>query len=319
MKFSLRNFLTALPLLALGGFLQAQDVILRLEADSDAPPFARLNAADPAINNAAPVLDAAKADAGWRWTEYRADLKGYVATGSLSKSLEVDRGARILAAPDRDAPLLTHAEAGDQFSLLSTDDQWAAVRFKKEVPVYFNLQSLSGSLPTAAPTPAKKVAPAPEAPEPAPRSTALRRSQSFDPNTPPARLNPQELPPENVAWSGAADAVGSVLAPASGSIVVPPAETAAPETPRAPQIGAGTPTRAYVGQLVREISSSGPRYPLRLHVSGRRVAYIDMSQIFISDLRPYLNRNVYIRGEVMPVVPGSRELIIVARVIRLAD
>ena len=389
MKRSLRNSLIALSLLASTNSVHAGDVILRLEADSKAPPFARLHSADPAITHAAPVLDAAKAEDGWRWTEYKSDFKGYVATENISKSLEVESGARILANPKRDAMLLTQAEHGDEFQVIASDDNWATVLFNKEVPVYFNQQSLPAAKSTAAPIstavpvpplapePPASLAPTPPAPEPTSRATATQRRISVNPNAPLGRRSPQELPPENVVWSGTNKerAVASVLAPASdpnvsnetGSrlsarlkiqdkrkhhvesmaepthrpievadspdtsdqdapiysnpdpVVVPSAETAPPETPRTPQVSAGTPTRALVGQLVREISNSGPRYPLRLHVSGRRVAYVDMSQIFISDLRPYLNQNVYIRGEVMPVVPGSRELIIIARVIRIAD
>jgi hypothetical protein len=44
-----------------------------------------------------------------------------------------------------------------------------------------------------------------------------------------------------------------------------------------------------------------------------------MTQLFINDLRPLLNKKVQIIGEVRPVVAGSQDLIIQARTIRLAE
>ena len=92
------------------------------------------------------------------------------------------------------------------------------------------------------------------------------------------------------------------------------------ELPQNPKIRSDAPLRNLNGILVREISNSGPRYPIRLKErSGQRIAYVDMSHVFISDLRPFLSKPVQIIGEVRPVVPGSQDLIIQARTIRIAE
>lgn len=100
-------------------------------------------------------------------------------------------------------------------------------------------------------------------------------------------------------------------------IMVSPSETQARNTPRQPELSLGSTARQLNGTLIRRLSSFGPRYPIRLESdSGKRIAYVDMSEIFISDLRPYLKQRVAIHGEVHPLVPGSKELVIVARTIR---
>lgn len=79
-------------------------------------------------------------------------------------------------------------------------------------------------------------------------------------------------------------------------------------------------TRTLEGQFVRLISRFGPRYPIRLlDDKKKRLAYVDLSHLFIRDLRPYLNHPVKISGEVRPLVPGSEELLIVARTLQLVN
>lgn len=76
--------------------------------------------------------------------------------------------------------------------------------------------------------------------------------------------------------------------------------------------------RTLEGQFVRVISRFGPRYPIRLlDDKKKRLAYVDLSTIFIRDLRPYLNQLVKINGQVRPLVPGSEELVIIARTLQL--
>ncbi len=90
------------------------------------------------------------------------------------------------------------------------------------------------------------------------------------------------------------------------------------ELPQSPEVQADSPLRNLTGTLVREISNTGPRYPIRLKSSeGQRIAFVDMSHVFISDLRPFLKQTVQVIGEVRPLVPGGEELIIQARTIRI--
>ena len=90
------------------------------------------------------------------------------------------------------------------------------------------------------------------------------------------------------------------------------------QSPNRPKWANKAPTRTLSGTLVRRLRNYGPRYPLRLRAANERIAYVDMSKLFFSDLRPYLDQQVSISGEVRPLVPGSTELIIQARSLKLA-
>jgi hypothetical protein len=262
---------------------------------------------------------------GWQWTEYTTSMEGYIPAKSLSKNFELELDTFVRAERSTTATVLTLVEAGDHFEVLKSDDTWATVRFRKAVPVYF-LQS-----EMVAPA-AKTNSPAPIAPL---ATSSLRPSTSpsisrFDPSRRVSTATADALPPENVIWSSAPASTAPIeriepkpvpVEPINmDDIMVGPAETQAREAPREPEIQPGTPMRLLSGKLVRVISSFGPRYPIRLNtVSGKRVAYVDMSNIFINDLRPYLDQMVYIHGEVRPLVPGSKDLVILARTIRIGN
>ena len=95
-------------------------------------------------------------------------------------------------------------------------------------------------------------------------------------------------------------------------------KTSLRQSPNRPKWGDKAPTRTLSGTLVRRLRNYGPRYPLRLRAANGRIAYVDMSSLFFSDLRPYLDQQISITGEVRPLVPGSTELIIQARSLKLA-
>lgn len=94
-------------------------------------------------------------------------------------------------------------------------------------------------------------------------------------------------------------------------------KTSIRQFPNRPKFENKAPTRTLSGILVRRLRNYGPRYPLRLRAANGRIAYVDMSSLFFSDLRPYLDQQVSITGEVRPLVPGSTELIIQARSLKL--
>ena len=95
-------------------------------------------------------------------------------------------------------------------------------------------------------------------------------------------------------------------------------KTSIRQSPNRPKWANKAPTRTLSGTLVRRLRNYGPRYPLRLRAANERIAYVDMSKLFFSDLRPYLDKKVSISGEVRPLVPGSTELVIQARSLKLA-
>ena len=173
--------------------------------------------------------------------------------------------------------------------------------------------------------PPENVVWAPPAENPRPGSGAASEAplegRSPPPAPIPARTAPRDPSSPGASENGRAPAPRERVAPRAESepILVLPESQAAIQPPKQPRLQAGTPTRLLSGKLVRKLPRSGPRYPLRLlDTSGQRIAYVDMSRIFITDIRPFLDREVIIRGELQPIVPGSDALILYARTLRRA-
>ena len=293
--------------------LHAKDVILRLAPTESAPIVARVDSQTPAVASARPVLEADKARAGWKWIERTATLDGYIPTSSLSKNFEIALNTHVRAAPKPSAPILTSVQAGDRIQITASNDQWSTVRFRKAVPVYFRVQALPTHTANQVP------------------GHALPARPKINPYAKTTNIDPNKLAPENVKWraapAGTPDPVLPKKAPAlqprrakATSIMTGSADLHESELPQAPEVTSDAPIRNVRGILVREITNSGPRYPIRLKTrDGKRIAYVDMSHVFISDLRPFLAKPVQIIGEVRPVAPGTQDLIIQARTIRLAE
>ncbi|MEM8868575.1 MAG: hypothetical protein AAGC73_09940 [Verrucomicrobiota bacterium] len=309
----------------------AKDVILFIQPLENAEVIGRAQSNDPAITDANEVLDISAAAKGWKWTEINLTTEGYVPTKSVTKNFEITPGTLIRNRANSGAIILTKAEATDRFEVLDAGTAWTQVRFNKPIPVYFNLSKVSPD--TFVSTTVGPAQPKPRsAPVAASAATSSPDISNFNPNETVGTTSPTSLQPENVQWRSVESSPAQTV-PAPVETYIPEPATPAPtevivsteyavqaETPRAPQIAVGSPTRTLSGKLVREIRSYGPRYPLRLKSgNGKRVAYVDISGVFVSDLRPYLGQRVFISGEVRPVVPGSKELIIHARILRLAD
>ncbi|WP_269522278.1 SH3 domain-containing protein [Coraliomargarita parva] len=304
------------------GPLRGADMALHLSADEHSPVIATVPEGSPALRQSAPVLERKAAEEGWRWLDYRARVQGHVPSARLSKNFEIDLDTFIRATPSSNAPVLSLVEPGDQFEIVEANDDWTTVRFTKNIPAYYKTSTRISERP------ALSVA-APAA------MPGARKAVAYDPNASLGKTAPEDLAPENVVWS--VRKPGSQPLPAASppirpettesdrnlqpiDIVVAPTQTQAIDTPQRPADSVGVPMRRLNGKLVREISSFGPRYPLRLKSArGERIAYVDMSRLFIPNLQPYIDQQVRIHGEVRPLVPGSRELVIVARTIRLAE
>jgi len=336
----MRRLLTPLAISALAALapagLAARTLPVRLAPDTEAPAVGRIAVDRPGILNAPPVTDRAKAEAGWKQARVEATWQGYVAESALSKNFEPETGAAVRSAPAADATRLTRVESGDRFEVLQSDGRYATVRFTKPVTVYFRTDNEVAARPAVA-------APAP--PEPEPERAAQRRvRRNYDPDADVGHTDPDQLPPENVVWSTRSSA-SSRTAPSRQAepepvrnpdpnepaddrerrlqpidIMVPPVQTQARERPLRPQADAGTPTRRLSGTLVRKISNFGPAYPLRLESEGgRRIAYVDMTHLFIPNLQPFLDREVVVQGEIRPVSAGGKDIVIHARSIRKLD
>lgn len=270
--------------------LHGDDVILRLAPNTAAQIVGSISAQDPVVTNAAPVLDQASAAEGWQWSEYVTNTLGYIPESMLGKNFAVNPDTFVRAAPSSSAAILTTSTAADTYEYVSTDGNWATVRFNKAIPVYFLGTAGASALPATS------------------GQGGITVTYDSEPTevSEPAVLEIEQPTIESQ--------------PTESIIVAQPVEAPIASTPRRPTPTEGIPTRILTGKLIRENTNYGPRYPMRiLGKSGDRLAYVDMSQIFISDLRPYLNKEVFIRGEVRPLMPNSKDLVIIARTIQIAS
>jgi hypothetical protein len=108
------------------------------------------------------------APAGWRRVEISGTFEAYAQSRDITKGLEVHEGASILAAPRKDAPVLTVAQPGDKTEVIGlAAGDWCQIKFEKK---------LQGFIATSANanTPAETKPVAVVAPPAAPVSTVGR-------------------------------------------------------------------------------------------------------------------------------------------------
>lgn len=300
--------------LASSGF--GQDILLRLNAQIDAPILGSLPADSPTIQSASPVLEADKAADGWMWTEFTSTMEGYISTASMGKNFTPGPDSMVRAAPSQAAPILTTYAANDDFEFIRKEGDWATFRFTKPVPAYFQVNTTEASTPLKATAdPAIATAVATTAVVTSTDSSELIPYEPLEDSIRVTYDSEPTAPAEPV--TATTEAANKTTTPTQAEEIIPETQVNAPSAPRRPAPESAVTSRILAGKLVRETNTSGPRYPIRLLGSdGKQLAYVDMSRIFISDLRPYLNETVSIQGEVRPLIPGSSELIILARTIQ---
>jgi hypothetical protein len=289
----------------------AEDVILRLAPSETAPIIDRIDRTSHAAQAADSESRSFQTDDDWKRINHTAILNGYIPTRSLSKNFEIEPNTAVLAKPQASAHALASIQPKDQFKVIASNDKWTAIQFRKTIPLYFRDHTLTNS--TAPNT------------QDSPRPQQLK----IDPHAKTANISPSALEPENVTWRAAPAGTTTPTLPMRSQPLVRPQtkgimtcvhDLQDSELPKSPKIQNDAPLRSLVGTLIREINESGPRYPLRLKLTfGKRLVYVDISHVFISDLRPFINQSVQIIGEVQRLVPGSEDLVIQARTIRIAE
>lgn len=315
----------------------AKEILLRTAPVADAPVIAKVTASEKVVLDAAPAPR--NAETGWRQLALPTPFEGYVPTAAMGKNFDIVEGTPVHYLPTANAARITVVEPGDVYEVVRATDEWATVRFRKDITGYFtddaaekvaiDFESLQVPLVTTQPAPERRPAPAPVA-IPAPRARV-------NPDEPISQLDPSTLPPENVVWKparspspepsseatqGTARSPGSPNRGGSGlpnpDLMVSPAQTQAREA--APELGPAKAPRLLAGILKQDLSNDGSAYPIRLQSpEGRLVAYVDFSGIYISDLTPYLDQKVYVRGQIHPLPNASARLVILAESLRLAD
>ena len=320
----------SLALLALPAF--SEDLLLRLQPDEAAPVVKRILATEKVLLDAAPVADAPK----WQQLELMLPLEGYIPTAALTKNFEIVEQTPVHFLPSANAFELTTIEASDDYKIGEAETEWTRVTFQKTLTGYFPAGASPAEIDTAE---AREItAPGPptlELPtDPGPADGDGQAKVRFDPDVGVGTRKPNELPPENVVWKTGPRSPAPIRQPQPRAIepipstpalpegiMVSPAETQAREkskTTEAPD--ADQPSRRLSGILVREIREDGPAYPIRLRSpEGRLIAYVDLSGMFISDLSPFINNQVDLRGPIQPLRPGDRRLVMFAREIKNAE
>lgn len=306
-----RTVSLSLTALISAAHLYGDDVILRLSPATEAPIIAKIDTRSQLMRTARPVLDINQAQQGWMWLEHTVTLDGYILTKRLSKNFDAVPNSLVRLEPNQSSQVLTTIQRGDLFEITASNETWSTIRFRKAVPVYFNSQAIPGYTADQVP------------------GHALPQRLKVDPNSKVANIAPNSLRPENVKWSAAPAGTPTPVLPTRQksterakptSIMTGSIDRQDSELPQRPEVEANSPLRNLTGTLVREMSNTGPHFPIRLKSpSGQQTAYVDMTHVFINDLRPLLNKNVQVIGEVRPVVTGSEDLIIQARTIRLAE
>ncbi|KRP36836.1 MAG: hypothetical protein ABS34_05640 [Opitutaceae bacterium BACL24 MAG-120322-bin51] len=301
----------AITALISAAHLYGNDVILRLTPSFEAAIIAKIDARSPLMQSARPVLEADKAQQGWKWLEYTATLDGYILSHRLSKNFDAAPNSLVRLEPNQHSQVLTTIQRDDIFEIIARNDTWSTIRFRKAVPVYFNSLAIPNYTADQVP------------------GHALPQRLKIDPNSKVANVAPNALRPENIKWHAAPPGTPTPILPKRAqptervqpsSIMTGADDQQESELPQRPEVQADSPLRNLAGTLVREMSHTGPRFPIRLKSpTGQQTAYVDMTHLFINDLRPLLNQKVQIIGEVRPVVAGSQDLIIQARTIRLAE
>ncbi len=291
----------------------AKDVLLRLSPSADALVIARVPHTDDTVKNAAQLADPFKAQYGWFKSNHRSNWEGYLPSANVSKNYEIKLGTPIFDNANLIGIALTQIEGDDQIEILQVADVWTKVRVQKTLTVYFQR--------IVAPTPAPRLAKPVTQLQPLP----VYVKPQFDPSLGVGSTKPEALPPENVVWVSAPHTPITVSKPEPSNAPQPPtsldysySETA-PATLPSSDFTSGRIYRLS-GILIREIDNNAPRYALKLKNDlGQLVAYVDMSQLYLEEIRPYLDQNVYIHGEVNPIELNSQLPVITARTLRIRE
>lgn len=288
----------------------ANDVHIRLSPSLQEPVIFSVNSDEPVVQNAITITNAGLAQQGWMRSSHQVRLEGYLSSAKLSKNFEIELKSKVFSSNDLKGPAVTTIQMGDTIELLAVDEAWSHIRIEKSMPVYFKLGETREPTPIYVP--------------PVQEYTSQVSSSGYDPNLRVGTINPRSLPPENVVWT-------STTNEQPRSLPAQPTPAATPITSSLAQIDTNASStsskvrpdgRIYrlSGTLIRGISQEVPRYALQLEDStGTRLAYVDVSQMFIEDIRPYVNQSVYIHGEVHPVESGSQSHVIIARTLRISQ
>ncbi len=156
MKTKLALLVLALTAVRLAADVLPSDTAVFIQTDPQSPVLVRLKAG-------ATLATVGEAPAGWRRVEVPGPFELYVHNRDITKGLEVREGANILAAPRKDAPVVTVAQKGDRSEITGLRGDWSQIRLEKKlqgfVAVGETANTPAGTRTTPAATPPPLVAP----------------------------------------------------------------------------------------------------------------------------------------------------------------
>lgn len=128
----MKTKLISVLLLAASVRLAAADIL-----PSDAAVFLQPDAKSHVITRLKrgnTIIYTGDAPAGWRRVEISGAFEGYAHNRDITKGLEVREGGSILAAPKKDAAVLTVAQEGDKTEVVGlAGGDWCQIRLEKKL------------------------------------------------------------------------------------------------------------------------------------------------------------------------------------------
>jgi hypothetical protein len=119
-------FLAALARVAAADILSA-DTAVFMQPDPKSHVITRLKSGNT-------IIYTGDAPAGWRRVEISGSFEAYAHNRDITKGLEVREGANILAAPKKDAPVLTVSQPGDKTEVVGlAAGDWCQIRLEKKL------------------------------------------------------------------------------------------------------------------------------------------------------------------------------------------
>jgi len=290
-----------------------KEIPVYLEPDSSSSQVASIDPDQFHLIEYFPVLDEAKAREGWLFAEYDGTFVGFVDPGTVTKGLNIQSNTPVYLRPDSGSPVLALIQEGDSVEIKQVGTDWVEIEFQKRVPVYFKDPDFED--PDA---PEEETEPA-TPPQPERGERTLRNEDSREEPIPVEPLTREEDRRQGENETGNTEVLEA--------IETPPAPRVAPglspnrDTPtQAPSGSPAYDTPRYIeGKLVRATRLFGfkPRYRYELKsAGGKHMAWVDLSNVLVQSLAPYMDKQVRIYGEIRPL-KANDDLIVFARTIRL--
>ena len=293
--------------------------------DGDAPIIARVDLTARAAAELAPADDD-NATEDWRSITIPTPYQGYISAGSVTKGFQLKEDTPAHYLPESTAPLLTDLAIGDRFEVLDATGDWLLIAMHKPIVGY--IQLISTHVPTMSHLPAP---PQPKRvvgfydtigsdafeslPEevgswkPADSATAPRTDQ---------RAANADLPVSQVRSVYPKTTTYPKEVSQTEDLIVLPENTQAAEARSAS--GARSELRTIQGILRRSTDRPDAPFPLYLESStGRLLAFVDLSQIYIADTQTYVGKRLSVDGSTYSDTASKGTTIIRAQNLQILD